>query len=93
MEELVELGLRALRAYLGLGVAFGLLFVSLLVARVDPSARGGSLGFRLVVLPGVALLWPLFVWRLLRGRAAPVERTAHREAAERRGPGAAERGR
>ena len=73
----------ALGVYLGLGALFALPFVIWGVARIDPRAAGGSIGFRLLILPGVAALWPLFAWRWLRGQGPPEERTAHSRAAER----------
>ncbi len=64
------------------GLVFGLWFVTRGVGRVDPIARDGSRGFRVLILPGVAALWPLFAWRLVRGVASPPdERNAHRERA------------
>lgn len=69
--------------YLACGFVFAVacLFVTRGVDRLDPGARDGSWGFRLVVLPGVVALWPLFARRWHAGRAAPpVERNAHRRA-------------
>ncbi len=54
--------------YLALGLAFGVPFVWRGVERLDPAARGGTLGFRLLILPGCAALWPWLALRLLRGR-------------------------
>lgn len=69
-------------AYALVGVGFGLVFVTVGVARVDPAARGAGWGFRLLVFPGAAALWPLLAWRWLRGRATtPEEWTAHKDAA------------
>ena len=65
----------------GLGLAVGVPFVVFGVGRVDPSARGGSLGFRLVILPGVVALWPWMLWRWLAGGPPPEPRDAHRRAA------------
>ena len=79
----VELAIGLARGYLALGLVFAVLFVLLGVQRVDPAARGSSWGFRLVVIPGVALLWPLLLSRWWRGRETPVERNAHRRAAAR----------
>ena len=57
--------------YLGAGLLFAVAFLSFGVQRLDPNARGASLGFRLVVLPGVVVLLPLLAWRWLRdGRDA-----------------------
>ena len=70
-------------AYAGIGVLFGVAFSLLGARRIDPVARGATLGFRLIVLPGAAALWPYLAWRWLRGAAGPpVERNAHRRAAE-----------
>lgn len=70
--------------YLAIGLAFALLFVTRWVGRVDPAARSGTLGFRVLVIPGSALLWPMLAGRLLRGTAEPPEeRNAHRLAARR----------
>ncbi|NET38826.1 MAG: hypothetical protein F6K19_43735 [Cyanothece sp. SIO1E1] len=76
--SLIQLLINICRAYLAAGVVFALPFVVFWVHRVDPSARGGAIGFRLIIIPGVAALWPLFAIRLLRGKSAPTERTAHR---------------
>lgn len=72
----------ALAIYAALGALFGLAFVILGVTRVDPAARGTGPGFRLLILPGVAALWPLLALRWLRGdREPPAERSPHRQAA------------
>lgn len=68
-----------LEAYLIAGGAFAIWFVSRGCGRLDPAADRGTVGFRLLLLPGATLLWPVLVARLVRGGAAPPdERTAHR---------------
>lgn len=70
--------------YLGIGVFFALGFLlSGGVKRIDPAAVGATWGFRLVIFPGCVALWPLLVWRWVKGAAPPVERSAHRDAAGR----------
>ncbi len=54
--------------YLGIGFVFGLVFALRLVERVDPSAHAGTRGFRILILPGCAALWPWLVLRLVRPR-------------------------
>ena len=49
------------------GLLFGVCFVTVGVSRLDPMARGTGPGFRLLILPGVAALWPLLLYRWLRG--------------------------
>jgi hypothetical protein len=62
--------------YLGLGLLFAILFVWRGAAALDPAARDGTLGFRLVILPGAALLWPWLLWRWWRRPPQPAERGA-----------------
>lgn len=70
--------------YAAFGASFGVWFVLRGVGRVDPVAREGSRGFRVLILPGVAALWPLLVWRLARGvETPPDERNPHRDRATR----------
>ncbi len=75
---------RAVGAYLALGLLFALPFVARGIERVDPGAHGAGWGFRLIVLPGTVAFWPLLLSRWLRGGGLPVEVNAHRRAA---GPG------
>lgn len=72
----------ALEGYAVLGLLFALIFVSAGVQRLDSEAQGAGLGFRLLILPGVAAFWPLFLSRWLRGVAEPpVETNPHRKLA------------
>ena len=55
----------ALAAYVAPGVAFALAFVTVGLGRVDPLARHAPVGFRLMIFPASAALWPLLLrrWR------------------------------
>lgn len=46
--------------------------------KIDPAAIGASLGFRLIILPGLVLLWPLISYRAYRCSPPPTERTNHK---------------
>jgi hypothetical protein len=84
---LAEAFLALAGTYLGLGLIFALAFVTRGVGRVDAAAAAGSLGFRLLLVPGSATLWPLLALRWHRAHGAPPEeRDAHTIAA--RGAGA-----
>lgn len=64
-----QAALLAVAAYAAAGVLCAALFVSRGIDRVDPGARGAGWGFRLVVMPGCAALWPLVVaWWARAGR-------------------------
>jgi hypothetical protein len=56
----------ALAAYALAGVVFAVAFVTRGIQRVDSAAEHAPVGFRLIVLPGVAALWPLLLVRWLR---------------------------
>jgi len=72
--------------YVAVGVLVALPFVARRVQRIDPDARGATLAFRLLIVPGIAALWPLFVRRKSAGDdPEPRERTPHRDAARTRG--------
>ena len=68
-----------LAVYTSLGLAFAVPFVWLGVQRLDAEAQGSGIGFRLLILPGVAAFWPIFLYRWRRGLAEPpVETNPHR---------------
>jgi len=71
--------LSALGIYLACGLIFALAFVLFGAGRIDPHARQGSWGFRVLIIPGAAVLWPLLLNRWRRGLHEPPEqRDAHR---------------
>lgn len=66
--------LSAIGIYLALGVSVALVLIPFL-GRIDPAARG-AYGFRLLIAPGMVVLWPLAIWCTLRAiqrlpRSAP----------------------
>jgi hypothetical protein len=54
-ETILGLGL----LYLACGLLFGVPFVAVGLGRIDHAARRTSLLFRLLLLPGTAVFWPL----------------------------------
>jgi len=73
-------------AYAAIGAVFAAGFLWRGVGRLDPAAAHGTWGFRVLIVPGVVMLWPLFLVRLFRGASAPPDEwTAHRAAVRRRG--------
>jgi len=57
-------------AYAATGVLVGLAFLLFGLARLAPAARG-AYAFRPLLLPGLALLWPLVLRRWLHNGARP----------------------
>jgi hypothetical protein len=52
--------------YLALGILFALAFVAIGIGRVDPVAKDSSVGFRLIIFPGVVAMWPWLLKRWIR---------------------------
>lgn len=65
-----EITIGVVAGYLAIGACVGLAFVTVGVGRVDEAAKGSSIGFRALILPGCAVLWPLVVARWIRGARA-----------------------
>lgn len=61
-------------AYVATGLAVGLAFLVFQLERQDPAARG-AYAFRPLLLPGLALLWPLVLlrWISQRSDVAPAD--------------------
>ena len=69
----------ALAAYTGLGLIFAVPFVCMGVQRLDSEAQGSGVAFRLLILPGVAAFWPIFLYRWTRGFIEPpMQKNPHR---------------
>ena len=93
----IRLCIHIVSGYVIAGAIFALLFVAFLVGRMDESAHFhrekfhwqlllswlNTIGFRILIFPGVVAFWPLFAVRLLRGKTIPLERNAHRDRAAR----------
>ena len=63
---IAELTLIFLAAYCTVGTLFALIFVTTGMPRIDPLTRHASIAFRLLILPGAMLFWPLLLLRCWR---------------------------
>ena len=78
VDFVAELFVYALAAYSSAGLLFAAAFV-FRAQRLDSEAQGSGIGFRFLIVPGVAALWPLFLSRWLRHcTEPPVEMNSHR---------------
>ena len=78
-EAVASVVVRAMYAYALTGGLFAFFFVLGGVQKVDTQAQGAGIGFRLLIFPGVAALWPLFLQRWLHATGEPPEeRNPHR---------------
>ena len=64
-----ELFVAALTLYAAMGFVFAIVFVARGVSRIDRQAAGASLGFRLIILPGVTAFWPFLLGRWICARS------------------------
>lgn len=48
-------------AYLACGFVFAIFFITKGVQQVDEGVEGSSTGFRLIILPGTMVFWPLLL--------------------------------
>ena len=72
----------AAKLYGALGFLFAIWFAWRGAGWLDPVAGRGTIGFRLLIIPGATALWPYLVARLIAGGPTPREqRDAHRLAA------------
>lgn len=62
----VEWVVSLLTIYAVAGLLFAIVFVSAGVQRVDDVAEHAPIGFRLIIIPGTAVLWPWLLLRWLR---------------------------
>jgi len=78
-EILAKAFVYGLEVYVALGLIFAGPFAWFGVQRLDSEAQGSGMGFRLLILPGVAAFWPMFLYRWTRGFVEPpVEKNPHR---------------
>ena len=61
-----------LGAYAAAGIFFAAVFLILGITEVDPISKGSGIGFRLIILPGVAALWPLMLTLWIQGRRGAI---------------------
>ncbi|MDZ7627030.1 MAG: hypothetical protein U5J99_01330 [Parvularculaceae bacterium] len=57
-------------AYLAVGLMFALVFVVGGAGRIDRATKGAGALFRVLILPGAALLWPLLLFMWISGAGA-----------------------
>jgi len=84
--EVARIVLWGFTGWLVLGLLVGLAFVSVGIRRVD-GGRGASVAFRLLILPGCAVMWPVLLRSWWSGRegvtpAAPGSRRADEDPPE-----------
>ena len=76
--EVAKMVVAAFEAYAVAGLGFALMFLPRAVARLDPRVAGAPKMLRVLILPGIVAVWPLFAWRWIAGAHEPIENNPHR---------------
>ncbi len=64
MEAVISIFLGVLGSYFLVGVLFGLYFVFIGAAKLDPQLRSSKKSVRVLLFPGVVATWPLLLAKL-----------------------------
>ena len=62
----VNIALMALGIYLLLGFLFAIPFIIKGVLQIDEGAHGSGWGFRIIIIPGTMVFWPLLLKKWMR---------------------------
>jgi len=62
----VEIILLVVLIYLVFGVFFVIPFLTRGLTRVDETAHGGTIGFKIIIIPGVIVFWPVLLRKWLK---------------------------
>jgi hypothetical protein len=73
---IVEVVLIVAAIYLGCGLIFAIPFILKGVTVIDEGADGSSIGFRIIIIPGVIVFWPFLLKKWIN-----VKSNSHDEAA------------
>jgi hypothetical protein len=52
--------------YLGLGVLFVIPFLMKWLNKIDEGAHSSTIGFKIIIIPGVIVLWPVLLSKWMK---------------------------
>ena len=70
LETFLEIGLRIDGLYFLLGFVFAVIFLWKGIQVVDEGTEGTGLGFKLLLLPGMLVFWPVFLIKWIKMKKA-----------------------
>ena len=62
----IEIPLLIIAVYLLLGVLFVIPFLIRGIRKVDEAAHGSTTGFKLIIIPGVIVFWPVLLSKWIK---------------------------
>ncbi|MEP6596873.1 MAG: hypothetical protein ABJA71_13050 [Ginsengibacter sp.] len=60
-ETIVSICLLIVAVYLFAGVIFTIFFQAKGISKIDEGVHGSSIGFRIIIIPGCILFWPVLL--------------------------------
>jgi hypothetical protein len=54
--------------YLAAGVLFAVFFLNRGIQKIDTAAHGSGWGFRLIILPGIIVFWPVLLIKWIKAK-------------------------
>ena len=64
----IQIIISVVGAYLLCGVLFAIPFVTKGVTTIDQGVQGTKLGFRIIILPGSIVFWPLLLSKWIKAK-------------------------
>ncbi|HET9744546.1 MAG TPA: hypothetical protein VFP97_02470 [Chitinophagaceae bacterium] len=68
---IVQIILITASIYLLLGVLFVIPFLTKGLTKVDKGAHGGTIGFKIIIIPGVIVFWPALLLKWVKANGKP----------------------
>lgn len=65
---IVTIILYIVAVYVALGVLFMIPFIIKGVKKIDEGAHGGSIGFRIIIIPGVIVFWIVLLNKWIKAK-------------------------
>jgi len=63
---MIQIMLIIVMIYLLIGVVFVIPFLLRGLTKVDETAHGGTIGFKIIIIPGVIVFWPLLLKKWMK---------------------------
>lgn len=69
-QQIAETAWLAAGIYVALGVLVAIILHASLLVKMDSRVKGAGIGFRLLITPGLILLWPVMLMKAFGGKPA-----------------------
>ena len=71
---IISIILIVLAVYLAIGFLFAIPFVIKGIHKVDEGSHEGSIGFRIIIIPGTMVFWPLLLKKWIKANATETQK-------------------